>query len=63
MAVSRVAERVAHGGHDVPPEVIRRRFAAGLENFELLYKPIVSDWILYDNTDREPVTIDSGENP
>jgi predicted ABC-type ATPase len=59
-AISRVAERVAQGGHDVPEEVIRRRFAAGRENFEGLYKAAVDHWILYDNTGSEPVIIDSG---
>jgi predicted ABC-type ATPase len=63
MAISRVAARVAQGGHDVPEDVVRRRFAAGLENFEALYKPVVSDWILYDNTGPEPLAIESGENP
>lgn len=28
----RVAERVAHGGHDIPVEVIRRRFPRSLQN-------------------------------
>ena len=29
-AIARVAERVRQGGHDIPAEVIRRRFTAGL---------------------------------
>jgi len=33
MAIERVATRVAQGGHDVPEAVIRRRFEAGLRNF------------------------------
>jgi len=33
-----VAERVLQGGHDIPEDVIRRRFAAGLHNFEHVYK-------------------------
>ncbi|MDR3616411.1 MAG: zeta toxin family protein [Candidatus Obscuribacterales bacterium] len=32
-AIARVAERVAQGGHHVPDDVVRRRFAAGLLNF------------------------------
>jgi predicted ABC-type ATPase len=63
MAVSRVAERVRQGGHGIPEHVIRRRFAAGQENFETLYKPIVDAWILYDNAGQEPVLLDRGENP
>jgi predicted ABC-type ATPase len=60
IALSRVAERVRQGGHDVPEEVVRRRFASGLENFEILYKPIVDKWLLYDNSGPEPVLLDCG---
>jgi predicted ABC-type ATPase len=61
IAISRVAERVRQGGHHVPDDVVRRRFVAGRENFETLYKPLVDEWILYDNTDREPVLLDRGK--
>ena len=61
-AIARVAERVRHGGHDVPEEVIRRRFESGWSNFQQLYRPAVSDWALYDNTDCEPVILEWGEN-
>jgi len=37
MAIMRVAERVRQGGHNVPEEVIRRRFEAGRIYFELIY--------------------------
>jgi predicted ABC-type ATPase len=33
LAIERVAVRVAQGGHAVPEDVIRRRFAAGCRNF------------------------------
>jgi len=61
VAIARVAERVSHGGHSVPDSVVRRRFAAGLENFENLYKPLVDAWVLYDNASEEPVLLDWGE--
>lgn len=48
MAVQRVAERVARGGHHVPTDVVRRRYAAGLRNFFGLYQSVVSAWRLYD---------------
>ena len=48
-AVVRVADRVRRGGHDIPPEVVRRRYAAGLRNFHDLYRPLASSWQLYDN--------------
>ena len=36
-AVSRIAERVRQGGHLVPEDVVRRRFAAGLRNLHEHY--------------------------
>jgi len=60
LAISRVAERVRQGGHDVPVDVVRRRFAIGKENFENLYKPIVDEWLIYDNAGDSPVLLDSG---
>ncbi len=53
-AIARVAQRVRQGGHHIPETVIRRRFAAGLENFKNLYAPAVDAWALYDNTGSEP---------
>jgi predicted ABC-type ATPase len=54
MAVQRVSERVAQGGHFVPDAIVRRRFSAGRANFEAVYKPIVDAWALYENSGREP---------
>jgi len=61
MAVERVAQRVRQGGHAIPDAVIRRRFVAGLRNFEERYKPAVNVWKHYDNSNRFPVLLDSGE--
>ncbi|MDP2093744.1 MAG: zeta toxin family protein [Hydrogenophaga sp.] len=47
MAIERVRLRVAQGGHHIPDDVVRRRFAAGLQQFENTYKPIVNAWFLY----------------
>jgi predicted ABC-type ATPase len=63
LAVARVSARVAQGGHDVPEQVVRRRFDAGLRNFEDLYCGLVSSWALYDNSGRVPRLIASGDNP
>jgi predicted ABC-type ATPase len=48
--VSRVAERVRFGGHDVAAEVIRRRYRAGLVNFFRLYSRLANSWQLFDNS-------------
>lgn len=49
------------GRHDIPEAVIRRRFAAGRENFERLYAPRVDAWALYDNGGAQPVLLDWSE--
>lgn len=63
LAVARVRQRVREGGHNIPEPVIRRRFAGGLRNFEALYKPLVDEWALYDNSGGEPVLIEEGVKP
>ena len=62
-AIQRVAERVSHGGHNIPEATIRRRFDAGIKNLRELYAPLVDSWGLYDNAGDAPVLIDWGENP
>ncbi|MCC6739937.1 MAG: zeta toxin family protein [Planctomycetia bacterium] len=49
LSVARVALRVSEGGHHVPEETIRRRFAAGHSNFFRLYRPLATTWRMYDN--------------
>jgi predicted ABC-type ATPase len=62
-AIARVAQRVRQGGHAIPEATIRRRFAAGRENFERLYAPLVDAWALYDNAGATPVLLDWSEKP
>ncbi len=61
-AIARVAARVRQGGHSIPEAVIRRRFVAGLRNFDLHYKVQVDAWSKYDNEGAEPVLLEWGEN-
>lgn len=60
-AIARVAQRVRQGGHDIPENVIRRRYAAGLENFRQYYAPRVDAWMLYDNSGLTPTLQDWSE--
>jgi predicted ABC-type ATPase len=60
LAVARVRGRVHQGGHDIPEPVIRRRFDAGLQNFNNVYRPLVDGWVLYDNSDSPPRPIAQG---
>jgi len=58
LAVQRVRERVRRGGHDVPEEVIRRRYVKGAQNFFAVYSGLADTWGMYDNSELgEPVEI------
>jgi|SRR5450830_648825 len=50
LAIRRVKLRVALGGHDVPADVVRRRFGRSLTNFFNLYAPLADEWTLFDNS-------------
>ena len=58
LAIRRVKLRVALGGHDVPSDVIKRRFGRSISNFFNLYAPLADDWTLFDNSSsNEALTI------
>ncbi|WP_165022816.1 MULTISPECIES: zeta toxin family protein [unclassified Dysgonomonas] len=50
LAIRRVEQRVSMGGHNVPEDVIRRRYRAGMRNLFRMYVPISDYWILIDNS-------------
>lgn len=62
-AIARVALRVRQGGHDIPADVIRRRFDAGLRNLEEAYKAAVDAWAVYDNDGEVPKLLQWSELP
>lgn len=49
-AIERVQSRVKSGGHDIPAEVIKRRYYMGLDYLINYYIPLCNHWILADNT-------------
>ena len=56
MAEMRVAQRVASGGHNIPKDIIHRRYWAGLRNLFEIFVPIVNLWSLYDNNaETQPI--------
>lgn len=57
LAVSRVAERVLAGGHNIPEGDIRRRYTRSLKNLKSLYLPLADAWEIYDNSGKEPQTV------
>jgi predicted ABC-type ATPase len=60
MAVARVRHRVQMGGHDVPEDIIRRRFAQGWSHFQSIYKGLVDSWQVYDAVGAPPVLVNEG---
>ncbi len=61
-AIARVAMRVRQGGHDVPREVIRRRFDSGMRNFLETYRKLVNYWQWFDNSGPLPRLLEEGAN-
>jgi len=57
MAIQRVAKRVSNGGHNIPEDVIKRRYYRGIKNLLKLYMPICNEWTLVDNMDLMPEVI------
>jgi predicted ABC-type ATPase len=60
LAVERVKNRVLEGGHDIPNEVIYRRYYAGLINLFRLYLPISDYWMIFNNSSLPAALIAEG---
>ena len=56
LAINRVASRVKKGGHNIPDDVIERRYWKGIGNFSK-YAQEADSWYLYDNSGAEYVLI------
>jgi predicted ABC-type ATPase len=48
---------VSHGGHNIPREVVVRRYYAGVWNMRNLYLPLADEAEVYDNTGRPRILI------
>lgn len=57
LALARVRDRVLQGGHDIPEDVMRRRFDRSMTNFFLLYRPLADLWMLFNNSSAPPEAI------
>ena len=60
LAKQRVAKRVSKGGHNIPDEVVERRYYRGINNLLTLYIPIVDNWLVIDNMNVSPNLIAKG---
>lgn len=50
LALQRVAERVRKGGHNIPPDVVKRRYFKGKKNLFELFMPVCDTWLVADNS-------------
>lgn len=50
LAIERVRRRVESGGHNIPEDIIRRRYKRGIKNLFELYIPLSDNWVIYDNS-------------
>jgi len=54
LAIGRIKDRVAGGGHDVEDADVRRRFHRSIHNLFRLYRPLLNSWCLFDNSTDVP---------
>lgn len=62
MSKQRVAERVKHGGHNIPAKDIERRFSRSLNNLLKHFSNIVDNCLCFMNEGKKPVLIFSQKN-
>jgi len=62
MAIERVKNRVEAGGHNIPEDVIRRRYKMGIQYLFRTYIPICDRWVIADNTKPPFVVVAEGNN-
>lgn len=63
LSILRVAERVAHGGHNVPLSVLRRRFPRSIRLLLESYAPAVDHALCNMNAGTQPVPVFSQTGP
>lgn len=61
LAIERVKERVREGGHNIPEQVIRRRYNKGIKNLTNLFIPVVDNWMIIDNSENPFLTVAEGQ--
>ena len=62
LALKRISDRVKSGGHNVPEDVVRRRFSRGIKNFISIYAKLSDSWTLFDNSYSQPILIAKEDN-
>lgn len=62
LAVLRVKDRVAQGGHNVPTIDVKRRFKRSIDKFFKEYRLLADKWILFNNAETIPKIIARKQN-
>ncbi len=62
LAIERVKTRVSEGGHNIPEEVIRRRYFRGVYNLTNKFIDICDYWIVINNSSRPFTFIAEGQS-
>ena len=62
IAIQRVRDRVATGGHNIPEDVLRRRYSAGLKYLFEIYMPICDRWMIADNSGPTFMLVAEGDD-
>ncbi|MFW0737381.1 zeta toxin family protein [Flavobacterium sp. T12S277] len=57
LAKQRVSIRVSEGGHNIPEDVIERRYTRGIKNFFKIYLNTCNNVMLFDNSNKSPVLV------
>ena len=52
--LNRIKKRVSQGGHPIPDEAVFRRHPRCFSNFWNLYRPLCSEWHIFDNSGVKP---------
>ena len=61
IAIQRVRDRVAAGGHNIPENVLRRRYTTGLKYLFDIYMPFCDRWMIADNSGNTFTLIAEGD--
>jgi len=62
LAIARIKDRVAEGGHHIPAKDVKRRFKRSIYNFFILYRLLLDKWMLFDNAGIKPALIAKKNN-
>jgi len=62
LAVARVKDRVAQGGHNVPVQDVKRRFGRSMKKFFVNYRLLADQWMLFNNSQPKPRIIARKQN-